>query len=73
MITNKNYKIQILKENYNQQENKDEISFSEYVNLESQSDPNFFSWLFGSDCVDDQGHLTTEGEEAFEEFLAELK
>ena len=48
------YKIQVLTENYNNSRaNGETCKFAEWVKLESQSDPNFFRWLFDDDSLQD--------------------
>ena len=53
-MKNRFYKIQVLTENYNNSiENGETCEFAEWVKLESQSDPNFFRWLFDDDSLPD--------------------
>lgn len=53
-------------ENYESANNPADISFKEYVERESQNDPNFFRFLFEDDF---DFSLTDEQREEFEEFL----
>lgn len=73
------YKRQILEENvegYNREyDNEDDmISLHEYVRMESESDPNFFFWLFDRNeaLVDEDGHPTELGQKIFDDFLESL-
>ena len=66
----KEYKKQVLIENYESANNPADISFKEYVERESQNDPNFFRFLFEEEFEDDfYFSLTDEQREEFEEFL----
>lgn len=67
-MKNVNYKMQILQEQYAQDESN--TSFSEFVKLSSESDPGFFRWLFDDDELSD----FDEGEHSdeWEDFLADL-
>lgn len=47
----KENKIAVLRENFAQNEGPEK--FGEWVRLESQSDPNFFRWLFDNDQLPD--------------------
>ena len=61
------YKIQVLKENYNNSlANGETCEFAEWVKLEAQSDPNFFRWLFDDETLQD--FSAGEYEEEFVEF-----
>ena len=62
------YKIQVLTENYNN--SGETCEFAEWVKLESQSDPNFFRWLFDDDSLQD--FSAGEHEEEFLEFCNAL-
>ena len=65
------YKIQVLTENYkNSVKNGETCEFAEWVKLESQSDPNFFRWLFDDDSLQD--FSAGEHEEEFVEFCDAL-
>ena len=65
------YKIQVLAENYNNSlANGETCEFAEWVKLESQSDPNFFRWLFDDDSLQD--FSAGEYEEEFVEFCNAL-
>lgn len=70
----KDYKLEVLKdglEEYNA-ENEEKITLAESISLDSDSDPNFFFWLFDSNraLVDDNGHLTKKGKEIYADFIA---
>ena len=53
-MKNRFYKIQVLTEDYNNSvENGETCEFAEWVKLESQSDPNFFRWLFDDENLPD--------------------
>ena len=53
-MKNRNYKIQVLTENYkNSLAARETCEFAEWVKLESQSDPNFFRWLFEDENLQD--------------------
>ena len=62
-MKNVNYKIQILQEQYAQDESN--VTFSEFVKLTSESDPGFFRWLFDDDELSDfdEGSHTEEWED----------
>ena len=62
------YKIQVLTENYNN--SGETCEFAEWVKLESQSDPNFFRWLFEDENLQD--FSAGEYEEEFVEFCDAL-
>lgn len=62
--------MQALRENYNMYCDSSETTFREYVECQSQSDPNFFRWLFGEEFENDfDTDLTEEHKEAFKYFL----
>ena len=70
-MKNKDYKIQVLTENYNNSiANGETFEFAEWVKLESQSDPNFFRWLFDDDSLQD--FSAGEYEDEFIEFCGAL-
>ena len=49
------------------------MSAKEYVQSESQNDPNFFRWLFDKDFEKDfDSSLTEEEKKEFNEFLESL-
>jgi subtilase family serine protease len=55
-------------------QNRLENSLYNYVYCESQSDPNFFRWLFGEEFEKDfDCSLSKEQKEEFENWLEELK
>lgn len=70
------YKREILQERLGQYnaENEEKISLGEYISLSSESDPNFFGWLFESNraLIDDNGQLTERGKEAYLRFANDL-
>lgn len=64
---------QVLKSDYNEYADKSQ-SFKDYVELCSQSDPNFFSWLFDEELGSDfDTDLTEEHRESFSDFLKSLQ
>ena len=70
-MKNRDYKIQVLTENYNNSiANGETCEFPEWVKVESQSDPNFFRWLFDDDSLPD--FSAVEYEEEFLEFCNTL-
>ncbi len=71
MIKNKEYKKQILSENFKQVENSD-MTLKEYAENEADADPNFYTWLFGEDKGDFGNNLTDEEQCEFDNFLLEL-
>jgi hypothetical protein len=69
---NYNSKKQILIENYNQADNAS-MTLKEYVERESENDPNFFRWLFDKDFEQDfDSSLSSEEKEQYNDFLNEL-
>lgn len=75
-IPNKEYKRQILRENYEEYIKNYPTnypgtpeSFREWVELESQSDPDFWNWLFKPE---DEDFIFCPDREEFEEFLSTL-
>ena len=64
-------KKQIIIENYNKVDNSD-MTLSEYAENESESDPMFFTWLFGEDKGDFGNNMTYEEQNEFSDFLSEL-
>lgn len=70
-MKNRDYKIQVLTKNYNNSlANGETCEFAEWVKLESQSDPNFYRWLFDDDSLQD--FSAGEYEEEFVEFCNAL-
>ena len=65
MTAIKEYKMQMLRENYRLHSDKSQ-TFSEVVNLTAQSDPNFFRWLFEDESLND---FECKYAESFSEFL----
>ena len=71
MINNKDYKIQILKENFKNDESG--ITMKEYVEHCANSDPNFFRWLFDKEFDNDfSSSLNEEERESYSSFINEL-
>lgn len=71
----KEYKKDYLVENYQNyiDNGEDTISLREYTELESESDPNFFRWLFDDDELGDfDSGMSEEQQEEYREFLEEL-
>ena len=68
-MKNRDYKIQVLTENYNNSLGET-CEFAEWVKLESQSAQNFFRWLFDDDSLQD--FSAGEYEEEFLEFCNAL-
>ena len=58
------YKKQILSENFRNGDS--ELSFSEWVQIESDNDPGFFRWLFEIDSI---GDFDCPNKESFDKFL----
>ena len=58
------YKKQILAENFRNGDS--ELSFSEWVQIESDNDPGFFRWLFEIDSI---GDFDCPNKESFDKFL----
>ncbi|WP_036790480.1 hypothetical protein [Porphyromonas canoris] len=74
MKTINSNKIKILKENYEKQTNTHEVSLKEYIELEAQSDSNFFRFLFDEDFEQDfDTSLTDEQKEKYERFLNKIQ
>ena len=70
-MKNRDYKIQVLTENYNNSlSNGEPLEFAEWVKLEAQSDPNFFRWLFDDENLQD--FSAGEYEDEFVEFCNAL-
>jgi len=66
----KEYKKQVLIENYESANNPADVSFKEYIETESKNDPNFFRFLFEESFDSDfDFSLSDEQKEEFEEFL----
>ena len=67
-----NSKKQILIENYNQADNGS-MTLKEYVERESNNDPNFYSWLLDKELEQDFYSSLTEGEkEECKQFIESL-
>jgi len=66
-MANLNYKLQIL------EENKGDLSLKEYVEMNAESDPMFFRWLFGKDFENDfDSSMTDEEKIEYQQFLETL-
>ena len=64
-------KLQQLEENYRASES--EMSFREYVEAESNNDPNFFAWLFDEAFEEDfDMSLSDDQRVEFVEFMSNL-
>lgn len=51
-----------------------ELSIKEYVEIEAENDPYFFSWLFDTEDIEDFGNnLNEEQKNAYNEFLETLQ
>lgn len=60
-------KLQVLNEN------RGDVELSEYVKANSQSDPNFFRWLFDEEFdADFDSSLTDEQKEEYKSFIKTL-
>jgi hypothetical protein len=69
------YRIQVLREAFNNNTNYtlDLSSLKEWLELEAENDPKFYSWLFNDETIKDFGsNLTPEQQEHWQNFLAEL-
>lgn len=65
-------KVKILRENYDEYVKncpRSPESFGEWVELESESDPGFFRWLYDDECLKD---FDCPDKEKFNEFLKTL-
>ncbi|MBR8726263.1 hypothetical protein [Bacteroides pyogenes] len=62
---------EILKENYRQ--GKHEISFMEWLELESENDPYFWMWLFNDENLESPTLLTDEHRQLYIDFLKECE
>lgn len=70
----KEYKKDYLAENYQNyiDNGEDTISLREYTELEAESDPGFFGWLFDDGYIEDYDGLSEEQKEQYKDFLEEL-
>ena len=66
----KEVKKQQLEENYRM--GGSEISFKDWIQQESENDPNFFAWLFDLDDDTDYFGLSDEQSKDFEDFMSNL-
>lgn len=71
----KEYKIQQLRERYNEYCSNSEdgggdgMSFAEYVEREANNDPRFFAWLFDAEDVERFDELKEEQKTEFKKLL----
>ena len=72
-MNNRNYKMSTLAEEYRRCVNDGETAnFAEWVKLTSESDPNFWHWLFDDDSPElDNG--AGDCQEEWDEFLKECE
>lgn len=72
-MNNRNYKMSTLAEEYRRCVNDGETAnFAEWVKLTSESDPNFWHWLFDDDSPElDNG--AGDRQEEWDEFLEECE
>lgn len=64
---------QVLREDYNKYSDKTQ-SIREWIKCSSESDPNFFSWLFEEELnAEFDNDLTDEDKEIFDNFLNSLQ
>lgn len=59
-------------ENYCENNEDEEITFREYVESDSESDPNFFSWLFADNLESYGDNMMETHKEAWKSFLNSL-
>ena len=73
---NKEYATQVLRENYadyrRNGDHNDITTLREYVEVQAESDPGYFRWLFNNDDLDDFADLTDEQVVEYQNFLNEL-
>ena len=73
---NKEYATQVLRENYadyrRNGDHNDITTLREYVEVQAESDPGYFRWLFNNDDLDDFADLTDEQVVEYQNFLDEL-
>lgn len=73
MKTIRSNAAQILRENYKGVEDKEHTPIAEWCELESQSDPGFYRFLFNDEYISDFGsNLTDEEKEIAVEFFETL-
>lgn len=65
--------IQVLQENYFSSDDRDNISFFEYVSRESYNNPDLFGWLFDNGEYTDMHDLREDEKDDFRSFLNEAK
>lgn len=71
----KDYKIQQLREQYNEyclnsdDGQGDGMSLAEYIRREASNDPFFWGWLFDDENLESSADLTAEQREEFESLL----
>ena len=74
-MKNRDYKEQILRENYDEYVNNggEGLTFREYVEREAENDPNFFRWLFDDGGLGDfDSGLSEEQMTEYNEFIENL-
>ena len=74
-MKNRDYKEQILRENYDEYVNNGGggLTFREYVEREAENDPNFFRWLFDDRGLGDFDYgLSEEQMTEYNEFIENL-
>ena len=74
-MKNRDYKEQILRENYDEYVNNggEGLTFREYVEREAENDPNFFRWLFDDRGLGDFDYgLSEEQMTEYNEFIENL-
>jgi len=69
--------LEVVKENFQEYKKTggdNSLTLLEWVELEAESDPNFFRWLFNARLQEDfDSSITEEHEEIFNEFKEQLK
>ena len=70
MATIRNNAEQLLKESYRQV--KQSMPFMEWLQLESENDPDFWRWLFDDGDLNGEYTLTDEHKELYKEFLENI-
>lgn len=74
-MKNKDYKEQILRENYEQyiKNGGEGLTLREYTEREAENDPDFYRWLFDDGQIEDFGYNLTEDQTTkYQEFIEEL-
>lgn len=70
-MKNREYKEQILRENYNEyiENGSDNITLREYVECEAENDPNFFAFVFSDGNIEKFSDLSEEQKNDYAELL----